>query len=78
MVIARLNSKGITFLNIGVEAIDKLRDQKNWDGTIEGAIKSVEDANGTLTPARIKEIDDAVIKAFDRSNDFRGSNPNLP
>lgn len=73
MIVARLNSKGITFLNVGVERIDKFLDQKNWDGTLEGAIKFVEEHNGNLTPEQIKAIDDKVIAAFDRSNDFRGT-----
>jgi hypothetical protein len=56
-------NKGLVLLNIGAFYIEGEFDQSAFDKAIEDGIKQAHLANGTLTPEKIKAIDDAVIEA---------------
>lgn len=62
-----LANNGLVILNIGAIYIDGDVDQILLDKSIEDGLKRVENANGTLTPEQIKEIDNAVIEAANRA-----------
>ncbi len=62
-----LASIGVIVLNVGVDYIKTVAEKNQFDGTMESAIKSVE--QGNLTPQQGAAIDDSVIQAH---NNFGG------
>ena len=62
-----LANKGLILMNLGAFYVGGKLDQNALDSAIDAGIKRVESADGKLTPAQIKEIDDAVIKAADKA-----------
>lgn len=62
-----LANKSLIVMNISAAYVNGEIDQKLLDRAIEAGIKSMEISGGNLTPEKIKEIDDAVIKAADKA-----------
>jgi len=62
-----LANRGLILLNVGAFYIGGEIDQKSLDSAIENGLKAVELSNGKLTPEKMKEIDDAIIKAADKA-----------
>lgn len=58
--------------NVGVEKIAAYAAHKDFDGTLEDAIRIV-NANSNLSPEEIRAIDEKVIAAFDRFTDLGGT-----
>ena len=65
-----LANKGLILLNVGVAKISAYSDRKDFDGTLESAIKIVIEHGDTLTEAEKRDIDDKVIIAFDKFSSF--------
>lgn len=76
-LLSQLNSylanKGLMILNVGVAKIAAYSDRKDFDGTLESALKIVVEHGDTLTEAEKRDIDNKVIAAFDKFTDFRGT-----
>lgn len=63
-----LANKGLVILNVGANYIDGEFDQKAFDRDLDQAIEEITAAGGAekLSPKRIKELDDQVIKSARR------------
>lgn len=60
-------NKGLIVMNIGAIIVDGKVDQSLLDRSMEAGLKEVEMPGVILTPERMKEIDDEVIKAARRA-----------
>lgn len=60
-----LANNGLIVINIGAIVVDGEVDQNLLDRNMEAGLKRVESGE-VLTPEKIKEIDDEVIKSADR------------
>lgn len=58
-----LANKGLVIVNTGIELVDGQFDQRKFDVAMDVGIARARKPG--LTPQEIKEIDDAVIEAFD-------------
>ncbi len=65
-----LANRGLIILNIGVNIIDGVIDQKALDSALDEGIKRVMQGRDKITPAEGKAIDDKVRAAFDRDADL--------
>jgi hypothetical protein len=66
-IFSTLASMGVVLLNIGAEKLLIAAEKSNFDGSIDSALKLVENIRSTgrdLTPEEIKQIDDKVIEQF--------------
>jgi hypothetical protein len=62
-------SKGLVFLNVGIETIETLSEEKDFNGTMDEAFRII-NSKGSLTPEEIKAIDDKVKKSFRKFADM--------
>lgn len=65
--ISWLASRGVILLNIGAENVQIAVARSNFDGTMESAIRLVEEIRRrgeTMAPEQIEAIDKEVIEAF--------------
>lgn len=60
-----LANRGLVILNVGANFVDGEFDQKGFDAALDTALDEITQAGGAekLSAKRIKELDDAVIKA---------------
>lgn len=65
-----LANRGLIIINIGVNIVDGVLDQKALDSALEAGITKVMKGRDKITPAEGKKIDDEVRKAFDRDADL--------
>lgn len=69
-----LANRGLIILNIGVNIVDGIIDQKALDSALDAGIKRVMQGRDKITPAEGKAIDDKVREAFDRDADLGADN----
>lgn len=69
-----LANRGIIILNIGVNIIDGVLDQKKMDEALDEGIRRVMQGRDKISPAEGKAIDDKVRKAFDDNADLGADN----
>ncbi len=65
-----LANRGLIVLNIGVNIVDGVIDQKALDAALDNGIKKVMQGRDKLTKAEGEAIDDEVRKAFDADADL--------
>lgn len=79
-----LANHGLIIINVGLNIVDGVVDQKRMDAALDAGIKRVMQGRDKITPAEGKKIDDDVRKAFDENadlgaeRDVTGSVPKLP
>lgn len=70
LLVNYLENRGIIILNIGINIIDGVIDQKKMDAALDEGIRRVMQGRDKITPAEGKAIDDKVRKAFDDNADL--------
>ncbi len=70
-----LANKGLIILNVGALEVEGYFDQKDFDKSMDQGLAEVKFSHGSLTPQRIKEIDEAVIKAARKFVPFTSGKP---
>ncbi len=65
-----LANRGLILLNIGINIVDGVIDQRNLDEAIDAGIRRVMQGRDTITLAEGLAIDDEVRKAFDANADL--------
>lgn len=75
MLVNYMANKGLIILNIGVNIIDGVLDQKALDRALDDGIRRVMQGRDKITPLEGKAIDDRVRKAFDENADLDVVNP---
>jgi hypothetical protein len=73
LLINFLVNRGIILINIGLNIVDGVVDQKALDDALDAGIKRVMQGRDKITPAEGKKIDDDVRAAFDRDADLGAS-----
>lgn len=66
-------SAGLVLMNVGAMKVESVLDKAAWDGSIESAMKILEDIrtqHRDVTPEEAKKIDDEVIKALRKFGRF--------
>jgi hypothetical protein len=74
LLINYLANRGIILLNIGVNIVDGVIDQKKMDAALDDGIRRVMQGRDKISPADGKAIDDKVRKAFDDNADLGADN----
>lgn len=70
-----LANNGLIVINIGVNIVDGVVDQKALDKALDDGIRRVTQGRDKLTAAQGKAIDDDVRKAFDKDADLNAATP---
>lgn len=70
LVVNYLANKGIILINIGVNIVDGVLDQKALDEALDDGIKRVMQGRDKISPEEGKAIDDKVREAFDKDADL--------
>lgn len=68
-------NNGLIVLNIGVNIVDGVLDQKALDKALDDGIRRVMQGRDTITEDEGKAIDDKVRKAFDENADLGANQP---
>lgn len=72
-----LANRGIILLNIGVNIIDGIVDQKAMDKALDDGIRKVMQGRDKITPKDGEAIDDKVRKEFDKNADVGASDSGM-
>lgn len=70
LLVNYLANRGIIILNVGVNIVDGVLDQKAMDDALDAGIRRVMQGRDKITPAEGQAIDDKVRKAFDENADL--------
>lgn len=74
LLINYLSNRGIIVLNIGVNIVDGVIDQKAMDRALDEGIRRVMQGRDKISAAEGKAIDDKVRKTFDENADLGADN----
>ncbi len=73
LIVNYLANRGIIILNVGVNIVDGVLDQKAMDQALDDGIRKVMQGRDKITPKDGAAIDDKVRKEFDKNADVGAS-----